>query len=131
MTKASLIAALLGCITSGCYISTERPSYPQDAQIERNHIIRQWVADKASLTLREDGTFEAISLLLDFSDCPEEGVVEKSGEGRWIAIKGGDATELSIRFSDGCEGALWGGIHEDGEVLWSSYPDRDKVLILK
>lgn len=117
VVKASLCAIFLGYITSGCYISTERQSYPQGAQIERKEMVRQWGAKGIRLTLREDGTFEAVNLLLDFSDCPGREGVRKSGEGVWIAIEGGESAELSIRFSDGCEGALWGGTQENDKVL--------------
>lgn len=131
VVKASLVAVFLGHFVSGCYISTERKSYPQDAQIERGLMVRQWTDDQVRLTLRGDGTFEAVALPLDFSDCPEGGFVKKSGEGTWISMEGGEATELSVRFSDGCEGALWGGIDGGDKVLWSYYPDRDQVLILQ
>ncbi|WP_217142043.1 hypothetical protein [Streptomyces sp. AC627_RSS907] len=124
---------ILVCIAglSGCYASTDYDRYPEGVEVQRQQVVREWVADDAKVTFRENGSFSAIHLQLEYFECPLGGVREKSGDGSWSLLKGNGGSEIIVQFGDGCSGTLRAGERDDKSVLWGSYSDRDDVLILK
>jgi hypothetical protein len=122
---------IFGLFLSGCYVATDYAEYPEGVKFEENEVAREWRSNDDRIELKGGGVFTAVSLKLQYFECPSGGVYDKSGRGVWKMVKGGEMNEISLRFSDGCTGSLWGARREGELLLWSSYSGGSEVLILK
>ncbi|GGZ66347.1 hypothetical protein [Streptomyces bluensis] len=93
--------------------------------------MREWAGDGAELALKENATFSAAGLMLEYFECSSGGIQKKSGGGTWTTIEDGDTTTVLIDFQDGCSATLWAGESEGKTVLWATQADEAEVLILK
>ncbi|MFE1755416.1 hypothetical protein [Streptomyces anandii] len=94
-------------------------------------LLKLWKSPDGSLTLKSHGAFTAQDLRLQYFECTSAGLASKAGAGDWEFAKGRQASEVLIRFSDGCSATLWAGERSGRIILWSTDTDSDQVFIFE